>query len=40
MYSKNIGDINISDDHTEFEINAKAVKGLTNLQIKSIRDAN
>lgn len=34
MYPKNIGDINIHDNHTTFEINAKAVKRLDQLNNK------
>ena len=34
MYPKNIGDINIYDNHTTFEINAKAVKRLDQLDNK------
>jgi ATP-dependent RNA helicase DeaD len=34
MYPKNIGDINISDDHTDFEIHVKAVKRLDQLTDK------
>jgi ATP-dependent RNA helicase DeaD len=34
MYPKNIGDINIYDNHTTFEINQKAVKRLDQLNNK------
>ena len=34
MYPKNVGDINIHDNHTTFEINAKAVKRLDQLNNK------
>jgi ATP-dependent RNA helicase DeaD len=34
MYPSNIGDINISDDHTDFEIHVKAVKRLDQLTDK------
>jgi ATP-dependent RNA helicase DeaD len=34
MYPKNIGDINIGDDHTDFEIHVKAVKRLDQLTDK------